>query len=142
MLLTHHALRAIPALALAATAQAAPLLYDMGTEKSEVWSGFTQVTPKSDGWQSKDGLTASARAYREMVEDKRRGRMEQPPIWTNPITEDAVIGETANAYLISAPPGDYNLHIVCGTSDSKYRAQFFDFTVQVGKQTQRMQIEG
>jgi len=130
------------AIAIAATAHAAPLLYDMGTEKSEVWSGFTQITPKSAAWQTKDGLSASARAYREMVEDKRRGREEQPPIWTNPITEDAVTGDTANAFLITAPPGDYNLYVVCGTSDSKYRAQFFDFTVQVGKQTQRVQIEG
>jgi hypothetical protein len=142
MRITHYALRFAPALALAITVHAAPLLYDMGTEKSEVWSSFTQVTPKSDGWQAKDGLTASARAYREMVENKSRGREEQPPIWTNPITEDAVIGETANAFLIKAAPGDYNLYVVCGTSDSKYRAQFFDFTVQVGKQTQRVRIEG
>jgi hypothetical protein len=140
MPITHHS--SLITLLLAATAQAAPLLYDMGTDKSEVWIGFTQVTPKSACWQSKDGLTASARAYREMVEDKRRGRMEQPPIWTNPITEDAVFGTNANAFLITAPPGDYNLYVVCGTSDGSFRAQFFDFTVQVGKQTQRVQIEG
>jgi len=142
MRITSYALRLTPALSLTLTAHAAPLLYDMGTEKSEVWSSFTQVTPKSDGWQTKDGLTASARAYREMVENKSRGREEQPPIWTNPITEDAVIGETANSFLINAPPGDHNLYVVCGTSDSKYRAQFFDFTMQVGKQTQHVQIEG
>jgi len=121
---------------------AAPLLFNMGTEKSEVWTGFTKITPKSDGWQSKDGLTASVRAYRELVENKSRGRNEPPPIWTNPITEAAIIGERANSFLVKAPPGDYNVYVVCGTSDSKYRAQYFDFTVQVGKQTQRVQIEG
>jgi len=136
-------------LAAVVTAHAAPLLYDMGTPKSEVWAGFTQVTATNVfneqtgfGWQTKDGLTASARAYREMVESKRSDRAEQPPIWTNPITEDAVIGESENSFLIKAAPGDYNLYVVCGTSDSKYRAQFFDFTVQVGKQIQRVQIEG
>ncbi|MCX7825833.1 MAG: hypothetical protein N2689_09780, partial [Verrucomicrobiae bacterium] len=129
-------------LLVAVSARAAPLLYDMGTEKSDVWQGFTQVTPKSDGWQSKDGLAASARAYREMVVNKSRGREEQPPIWTNPITEDAVIGDSENAFFIAAPPGDYNLYVVCGTSDSRYRAQFFDFTVRIGKQMQRVQIEG
>lgn len=149
MRLTQYAIRISPALAIAITAHAAPLLYDMGTAKSDVWTGFTKVTHTTVfdaqagfGWQSKNGLTSSARAYREMVENKSRGREEQPPIWTNPITEDAVIGESANSFLITAPPGDCHLYIVCGTSDSKYRAQFFDFTVQVGDQTQRVRIEG
>jgi len=114
----------------------------MGTEKSDVWTGFTKITPKSDHWQSKAGLTASARAYRELVENKSRGAMEPPPIWTNPITEAAIIGSNTNSFLVTTAPGDYHLYVVCGTSDSKYRAQYFDFTVQVGNQTQRVQIEG
>ena len=121
----------------------------MGTSKSDVWAGFTKVTPTNAfnakagfGWQNKNTLTASARAYREMIGDKYSGREVQPPIWTSPITEAAVLGTTSNAFLIAAPPGDYTLYVVCGTSDSKYRAQFFDFTVQVNGQTQRVQIEG
>ncbi len=146
---TPYVSRLLPALVLAAAAHAEPLLYNMGTAKSDVWTGFTKVTPAQVfdgkagfGWQSKDGLTASARAYREMVENKHSNRSEQPPIWTNPITEAAIAGTNANAFLITAPPGDYTLYIVCGTSDSQYRAQYFDFTVQVGKQTQRVRIEG
>ena len=146
---TLHASRLIPLLAFAAAAHAEPLLYDMGTTKSDVWKGFTKVTTANVfdaktgfGWQSKDGLTASARAYKEMVESRHSDRAEQPPIWTNPITEAAMLGTNANAFLITAPPGDYNLYVVCGTSDSRYRAQYFDFTVQAGKQTQRVQFEG
>jgi len=142
-------MRILPLLALAVSAQAAPLLYDMGTPKSAVWDGFTKVTTTNIfsqqsgfGWQTKDGLTASARAYREPVENKTRGHEEPPPIWTNPITEAAVVGAVTNAFLLAAPPGDYNIYVVCGTSDSKYRAQYFDFTVAVGGQTQRVQIEG
>ena len=109
-------MRILPLLALAASAHATPLLYDMGTPKSEVWSGFTKVTSASVfseqagfGWQTKDGLAASARAYREPVENKSRGHAEPPPIWTNPITEAAVVGSSTNAFLLAAPPGDYNV---------------------------------
>ena len=149
MRLTHHASLVISVLAAAIAAHAAPWLYDMGTAKSEAWAGFTKVTHTNVfdaqtgfGWQSGDGLSASARAYREVVENKHSGRSDQPPIWTNPITEASVSGTNANAFLIKAPPGDYNIYVVCGTSDSKYRAQFFDFTVQAGRQTRRVQIEG
>jgi hypothetical protein len=137
------------AFALALSAHAGPLLYDMGTPKSEVWSGFTKVIPASVfseqagfGWQTKDGLAASTRAYREPIENKSHGHDEPPPIWTNPITEAAVVGSETNTFLLKAPPGDYNLYVVCGTSDPKFRAQYFDFTVAVGGQTQRVQIDG
>lgn len=128
---------------------ATPLLFDMGTEQSEVWSGFTAVTPKSlwsaasgFGWKTGDGLSARVRAYKEPVANSRRGTTESPPIWTNAITEDAVIGSAENAFVFRAPPGDYELYLVCGTSDPTLRAQFFDFTVRVGDEQQRVQIEG
>ena len=128
---------------------AAPLLFDMGTESSEVWSGFTRITAGSVwspqagyGWKSGQGLVAKARAYREAVANPRRGTTEPPPIWTNPITEDAVIGSSDNAFLLRAPPGDCELYVVCGTSDSAFRAQVFDFTVRVGGEERRVQIEG
>ena len=62
-------------------------------------------------------------------------------MWTNAITEDAVIGDRANTFMMRLPAGEYELYIVCGTSEPM-RSQFFDFTVQVGEQKQRVQIEG
>lgn len=142
-------MRILPLLALAVSAQAAPLLYDMGTPQSAIWDGFTKVTTTNIfsqqagcGWQTKDGLTASAHAYREPIENKSHGHAEPPPIWTNPITEAAVVGSETNTFLLKAPAGNYNIYVVCGTSDPKYRAQYFDFTVAVGGQTQRVQLEG
>ncbi len=127
---------------------AAPALYDMGTAKSALWDGFTRVTPQSMfdgsagfGWQSKEGLKGQARAYTSMVENRGRGAQEPPPIWTNAITEGAVLGERENAFLMQLPPGDYEIYVVCGTSESM-RNQYFDFTVQVGQQQKRVQFEG
>ncbi len=135
--------------ALAVSAHAAPLLFDMGTAKSETWSGFTKVTTTNlhtatadFGWQSKDGLSSSLRAYRAPVENKSRGHDEPPPIWTNPITEAAVLGSATNTFYLHVSPGDYDLYLVCGTSDSKYRAQYFDFMVRVAGEVQHVQIEG
>lgn len=130
-------------------AWSAPLLFDMGTAQSEVWTGFTPVTPKSVwspgaefGWRTGDSLTAKARAYKEPVANPRRGTTEPPPIWTNAITEDAVIGTGENAFLLRAPAGDCEIYLVCGTSDPALRTQVFDFTVRVGAEERRVQIEG
>ncbi len=130
-------------------ARSAPLLFDMGTAQSEVWSGFTQVIPKSAwspdagfGWRTADGLTAKARAYKEPTVNPRRGTTEPPPIWTNAITEDAVMGSSENAFLLRAPAGDYEIYLVCGTSDPSLRTQVFDFTVRIGVEEHRVQIEG
>lgn len=130
------------------TASAAPWLFDLGTSRSAVWTGFTAIradsvfTPASGfGWQSPDGLKAQARAYTNLVENRSRGSVEPPPIWTNPITEDAMLGGRENAFLLRAAPGDYEIYLVCGTSEAM-RSQFFDFTVRVGDQEQRVQLEG
>ena len=135
--------------AVVAFASAAPLLFDLGTEDSDVWTGFTRVTSKSAwsaeagfGWKSVTGLSARARAYKEPVANPRRGTIDPPAIWTNAITEDAVIGSGENAFLFRAPAGEYELYVVCGTSDSALRTQVFDFTVRVGAEQQRVQIEG
>lgn len=130
-------------------APAAPAyLFDMGTARSALWAGFTRVTAESVfsdqatfGWQGKDGLKSQARAYTNLVENRSRGAEEPPPIWTNPITEDAVLGTRENAFLIRAAPGDYEVVIVCGTSEAM-RSQFFDFTVRVGNAERRVQFEG
>ena len=123
------------------TAHAAPLLYDMGTDKSAVWGDFTRVTAASVysdaagfGWQSKDGLKASAKAFTS-------ADATPPPIWTNAITEDVITGERENSFLIKAAPGEYEVYLVCGSSDAS-REMFHDFTVTVGDKTQRVQIEG
>lgn len=134
---------------LAATGlQAAPYLYDVGTADSQVWPGFARATTESAwspqagfGWQSTEGLKGLFRRYEGMVENRSRGIMELPPLWTNPLTEDAILGDRENAFLIQVPPGDYGVYVVCGTSES-FRSQYFDFTVQVGEQQQHVQIEG
>lgn len=123
-------------------------LFDLGSRQSAVWEGCTRVTPDSVfspqagfGWKSKDGLKALVRAYTGMIENRSRGREEPPPIWTNPITEDAVLGDRENAFLFQTPPGEYELYVLCGTSEAM-SAQYFDFTVQVGDDQQRVQFEG
>ena len=127
---------------------AAPALFDMGTENSAVWEGFTRVTPQhvftdksAFGWQSREGLKAQARAYSALIENRSRGTEEPPPIWPNPITEDAILGDRENAFLVKLPAGEYEIYVVCGTSEGM-RSQYFDFTIQVGGQQQRVQFEG
>lgn len=127
---------------------AAPHLFDLGSGTSAVWEGCTRVTPDSlfspdtgYGWQARDGLRAVGRAHTAMVENRSRGQNEPPPIWTNPITEDAVLGDRQAVFLLRAPPGEVELYILCGTSEAM-SAQYFDFTVQVADQEQRVQFEG
>ncbi|MBI5383369.1 MAG: hypothetical protein HZA90_01640 [Verrucomicrobia bacterium] len=126
----------------------AELFFDFGTAQSAVWPGCTRATPSSQfsetasfGWRTKEGLRAYARAYTNTVPNRSRGTEEPPPIWTNPITEDCIVGSTSNAFVIKAAPGDYEVYVVCGASEP-FRGQFFDFTVRVGLTEQRVQIEG
>jgi hypothetical protein len=127
------ALTLMMALLGAVAANAAPYLYDMGSPDSAVWEGFTRVTPASAwspaagfGWRSPEGMRAVVRRHAEPVENRSRGTQEPPPIWTNPITEDAILGDRENTFLIETPAGDYQLYIVCGSGES-FRAQYFDF---------------
>ena len=60
----------------ASAAQAGPVFFDMGTANSDLWEGFARVTDDSVysaetgfGWQTSEGLKASARAYKELVEN-------------------------------------------------------------------------
>ena len=135
-------------LAAAQSVPAAPGLFDLGSGQSAVWEGFTRVTPDSVfspqagfGWQSKEGLKSLVRAYTGLVENRSRGLDEPPPIWTNPITEDAILGDRESVFLIQMPPGEVELYVMCGTSEAM-SSQYFDFTVQVGDDRQRVQIEG
>lgn len=132
----------------AQTLCAAPALFDFGTSQSAVWEGFTRVTPTNlfspettFGWQTGAGLKAQARAFTNLVENRSRGAQEPPPLWTNPITEDSISSDRTNTFLLQAPPGDYELYLVCGSSDA-LRDQYFDFTVLVGADQRRVQFEG
>ncbi len=98
----------------AGQAAGAPALYDMGTRESAVWPGFTRVTPEaawSDaagfGWEQTKGLRAVAKVHEAPVENKRRGGTDPPPMWTNAITEDAVIGEHEHTFLYTDGEGSH-----------------------------------
>jgi glycosyl hydrolase family 123 len=132
----------------ATPARTADLFFDFGTAQSAVWPGATRVTPSSQfsdtatfGWRTTAGLRAYVRAYTNLVENRSRGTEEPPPIWTNPITEDCIVGSTNNAFLINATAGEYEIYVICGTSEP-FRNQFFDFTVRVSQAEQRVQMEG
>jgi hypothetical protein len=132
----------------AGSAHASPYLFSMGASDAPLWSGFARVTVDSVfsdsagfGWQRPEGLKAYHQAHRAPVENGRRGAEEPPPIWTNAITESTIVGDRESTFLIHAAPGDYDLYLVCGTS-VPFRDQYFDFTVRVGDQQQRVQVEG
>jgi hypothetical protein len=125
-----------------------PTYFDMGNDTSAVWDGFTRVTPSnlftgqsSFGWQSGEGLNAQARGYNKPSMNSSTGVMNNPPIFTNAITEDAITSDRTNTFTFKATPGDYDIYIVCGLSEAS-RNQFYDYTVQVGTDKQRVQFEG
>lgn len=124
-------------------------VYDFGSAKSEVWPDAVRVTAKDvfkpgqgHGWRSVEGMRESVKAYRERVENRSRGTIDPPPMWTNPITEDAVVGDRINAFQVQVAPGKYHIYCVCGTGDPAFRAQYFDFKVGVLGQARRLRIEG
>lgn len=124
-----------------------PLFFDMGNDTSAVWQGFTRVTHTTlfsggsgFGWASGEGLSSRALAFREPVMNAGRGYLVPPSIWTSPITEDAVIGDRENSFMIQAPAGDYQVYIMCGTS-WLVRNLYYDFTIKVGKEQKRVQFE-
>ncbi len=128
------------------TVLASPYLYDMGTRNSDVWEGFERVTQNTlyseesgFGWKSEDGLKATRDVLRK-GEGKGK-KSEDPPILTNAITEDQVIGTEENSFLVKLPAGDYQVLLICGRT-SGYRSQILDFDVRVGSETRRVQIEG
>ncbi len=134
------------AVLLAAIAQAAPVVFDMGKSESAVWPGAQKVTVASKlsdgagfGWQSTDGLKAYAKAWTQFL-DRGRGK-EPPPIWTNPVTEDCVVGSTPNVFVFKAQPGDWLVYVRCGVS-CDLRWQYWDFDVAVGGEKWTCQIEG
>ena len=126
-------------LSASAVAQAETYYYDFGTEDSEVWPGFERVTPTNAfsatqrfGWQNTAGLSAFDCPHTEPANHSTGSPVELSPIWTNPITEDAIVGDRDNVFFIRAEPGEYQVYVVCGSS-KLFSNQFFDFTVRVGR---------
>ena len=126
----------------------AAYLYDMGTPDSAVRPGGERVladTVYSEetgfGWESTEGLEAQAQAYRDPIENTSRGTTEPPPIYTNELTEDSIMGTEPARFLAKVKGGLYEVHVICGVSSSM-RNQYFDFEISVGRRSQRVQIEG
>ncbi len=138
-------------LSLAAThiAQAKTFLFDMGTAKSELRPGFTQVTAKSQytkeaghGWRSLEGLKEHYEPYtREWKFNESRGSAQPPPIYANEITCDSVIGDKPNSFLIDAPDGPYTVYVLCGRSAGSPR-EYHVFEVKAGGAASTVKIPG
>ncbi len=123
-------------------------LFDLGAADSALREGFTRVTPEtiySDdrgfGWRTDEGLTARVRAWTGEVENASRGTTEPPPIYTNAITEDVIMGDNEGEFVARVPPGRYWVYTLSGVSE-RMSSQHFDFTVGVGEAEARVQIEG
>lgn len=127
------ALLSVLALLLASAAFGQVRFFDMGTADSKVYEGATPVTAADVysqeagfGWQSAEGLREQAQAHEEMGD--RRGSPAPPVMWTNAVTEDCVIGDSENAFLVDVPVGSYHVYLLCGTSE-RARYQYWDFTI-------------
>ncbi|MCX7012948.1 MAG: hypothetical protein NTW86_10395 [Candidatus Sumerlaeota bacterium] len=125
----------------------ASFLFDAGPDSSAVMDGFTRLTPKDAyapekgyGWDSVKDMKASAKAYKEPIANKKRGQTEPPPIYTNPLTEDCIIGKTTRTFRLDLPAGEYNAYFLCGNS-AYMEGQYFDFQVKIAETAQRVRIE-
>lgn len=124
---------------MAGTAWGAMWFFDMGTADSKVWEGATRVTKDSVysaaagfGWRNSDGLSHQVRVWEQMGE--RAGSPAPPDMWSNAITEDAVVGDNTNAFLVDLPDGEYLVYILAGSSEPQ-RYFVWDFDVGVGAGT-------
>lgn len=127
---------------------AAPLLFDMGTEESAMMDGYTLVTADSVytaeagfGWDATEGMKPYVKAWGEPVENANRGTSEPPPMFTNPLTEDCIVGDGARTFRVDAPAGTYTVYVVSGTG-ADLRYQYFDFDVLMRDNEARIRFEG
>jgi hypothetical protein len=112
--------------------------FDMGTDKSPLRDGFTRVTARSlyagqagFGWESAEGLAEHEKHYgRQWVRNEGRGRDQPPPIYTNEVTCDCVIGTKPNRFLVDLPDGHYRVYLLCGRSAGSPR-EYHDFDASV-----------
>lgn len=131
------------------TGYAKTFLFDMGKQDSELRKGFTPITAKSIytkeagyGWKSPHGLKEHAKSYsREWEFSESRGVKQPPPLYTNEITCDTIVGAEPNAFLVDVPPGDYLVYVLSGLSAGSAREyHYFDLTV--GNATATVKIPG
>jgi hypothetical protein len=136
-------------LAAPSSAPAKTYRFDMGTEQSELRTGFTRVTPASKytkklgyGWGSTDALEAQAKHYgAQWQRDEHRGTDEPPPIYTNELTCDAVYSKRPGTFLVDLPPGDYEVYVLSGCSAPS--PQFYhSFEIAVGQNRASVKIPG
>jgi len=118
--------------------------FDFGDEKSPVQEGFVQITPKSKfngdnaGWAEAGKLVARDKAYTDYAES-HRGKTP-PPVWTCPLSQDAIVSEKPAEFAAKVEPGKYRAWVLCGTSFA-YRAQVFDFDIACGKAVRAVRFE-
>ncbi len=127
---------------------AATFLYDLGTDKSAVMADFTRLTERTvaapdqgAGWDQAEGLKSAVQVYHDPVDNPSRGTTQPPPIYTNPLTEDCIVGSVTRTLWLPVPAGSYKLYLLCGTSSSM-RDQYFDFQVKTQQATTRVRFEG
>ncbi|MGC9317864.1 MAG: hypothetical protein ACP5KN_07510 [Armatimonadota bacterium] len=120
------------ALSVTYAASAQVHFFDMGGADSKVYDGSTRVTAEDEyseergfGWQSVEGLAEQVQVWEEMGD--RRGSPAPPMMWTNAITEDCIIGDTQNAFVVDVPPGVYRVYMLCGSSE-RMRDRYLTFS--------------
>ncbi len=111
-------------------ASAEVLVFDMGSAESAVWPGAERVTASDPRWQPGESLV------------EHDGPNQGNPVWTNPLTQDAVIGAKSTSFAFRAGPGTWSVYVLCGFGgrwDAQV-SQVWDFDVAVGGQQWRCQI--
>ncbi len=128
--------------------KSAPLLFDLGSEASSLRPGFTRVTSqilfeeeKRFGWVNPKGLQEQHRSYREWTYNESRGRDQPPPIYTNEVTEDAILGDSPALFRVVLPSGSYIIHTISGVSEGP-PSQVFDFFIGIDGKSQHVVIPG
>jgi hypothetical protein len=111
-------------------ASAEVLVFDMGNAESAVWPGAERVTASDSRWQAGGSLV------------EHDGPNDGDPVWTNPLTQDAVTGSGPTSFAFRAGPGAWSVYVLCGFGgrwDAQV-SQVWDFDVAVGGQQWRCQI--
>ncbi|MDD4869676.1 MAG: hypothetical protein PHR77_03880, partial [Kiritimatiellae bacterium] len=81
-----------------------------------------------------DGCTVRDKSYTEYDDGK------PPPVWTCPLSQDAVVSDQPSEFSARVKPGKYNAWVLCGLSNSR-GSQFYDFDIVSGSEKQRIQFE-
>ncbi|MFB3883398.1 MAG: PQQ-binding-like beta-propeller repeat protein [Armatimonadota bacterium] len=111
-------------------AAAEVLVFDMGGETSALWPGAQRVTPSDPGWATTETPTA------------HDAPGTGDPIWTNPLTQDSLMGSKPASYRFEAPAGRWSVYLVSdiGARWESGTAQYWDFVVSVGTERWRYQF--